>query len=210
MKLLGIAVNLASTVQFKSQRVALLKKVEGKNMLAVVSEFASCRGWMSDLIHEIKTNPEGRGAAIAKYDIYKDHTYIGITFMNREMKDTFLHNFNVLHSKEGLACVRKSAIYKTSEDLVLVIKGSKYWHDSCWKIQLYTFYLRCMCYKDLDYYRSTWDGLNRGSNEIAMLSNVRHNKEVFTSVTSIHGQTGPDAICNSQNPDMAALLGVNS
>jgi len=204
---------------FSGQEFALLSGIKNKDCHILV-EFSSCRGWMSDAIFDYKMTGTAFNSTNTNninfekfFNIKEGNTTIGITFFNLNMKNTFLSNMQILHSKEQLGRVKKTKIYDTQDNLVVIAEGSKFWKDSCWKIQLYTFYLRSMCYKDIkSIYTSTWKRLEYMDNELVLLSKLKYQKEIFTNLGSIHAQTGPDAICRSdmgyKNRAMANILGV--
>lgn len=195
--------------EYTAQQVALLEKV-GK-IYSVVVLFAACRGWMSDSLHALKTTGK-LGTYLTKpsetFTHKSGHTYIGVSFNGVAQKKVFLSQLDVLAAKETQANVRKTKFYQTQDPLMLVAECSKYWKDSIWKIQLYTFYLRCMCYPKMSHYPCTWGKLSHKGNEGKLLSKIRTGGEYFVPGLGIHGQTGPDAICGGQNPYMAKLLGV--
>lgn len=193
---------------FASQNFALLERVA--DGFKVVVPFLSCRTWMSDALYDLKnkTNKACYPIESTTWDYTKGNTYIGITFLDENMKKVFLNQLKSLHIKEGQAKVRKTKIIETDVPLRLIIEGSKYWKDSVWKIQLYTMYLRDMCYLQDYHYRYLWNRMNREVNEPIMLSKLKIKKEVNTSVQSIHVDTGPYAICIGNNPHMAKLLRV--
>lgn len=196
---------------FSTQHFAQLEEVEGG--FKIINAFDSCRTWMSDALYDIKT---GKNQAIHKiqsktFNHSKGPTHLGITFVDTKMKEIFIKNMNFIHEKEAIAKVRKTTLMATEHPLTMIITGSKFWKDSVWKIQLYTMYLRMMCYINLDYYKGYWKDMKKEINEPIMLSKLKIKKEVFTSMTNgVHGSTGPYAICTGQNPDMAKLLGVKT
>jgi hypothetical protein len=96
-----------------------------------------------------------------------------------------------LHEREKKAGVRKSIVVETQKKDVFMIVGSKYWKDSCWKIMLYTYFVRCISvFEDPnkptqstneDTYR---DSLNKKSKkgiskEDVFLSQVKNPVEIF-------------------------------
>lgn len=204
MKTINIKGYIAS--KFKSQHVALLSKKE--DHFKILHEFARCRGWMSDQLYRTIIGATSQVYDKGDFNLTSGFIYIGVSFESVEMKTLFLSNLNSLHSKEQLAKIKKTKLYATQDPLVLVAEGSRHWKNCLWKMQLYTYYLRSMCYKDLIYYPETHKKLNHNNNELVLLSKLKDKHEEY-KVESIHGHTGPDAICQgSDNKYMTNYLGI--
>jgi hypothetical protein len=199
--------------RFHLQSFNQLEKITPTTFESLI-HFTSCRTYMADALYSIKTGKLNVTYPFKSktYDHTKGFTYIGITFLDEHMRDTFIKNMNFIHGKETKAKVRKTTLMETSHPLVIIVSGSKYWKDSCWKIQLYTMYLRMMCYVACNYDSYTYmvNTITKNGNEDTLLSKLKIKKEVFTSMKAgVHVSTGPYAICQGLNPDMAKLLGVN-
>jgi len=176
--------------------------------------FMQCRTHMSDALFDLKHNTNVSSYTFdykkTKFNWKKGNTYIGITFDSILQKSTFISNFHILNEKEGLAFIKPSVLHETKDDLTMVIEGDKYWKNACWKIQLYTFYLRSICYKDIYYYyKSYWTKISKY--ETILLTRLKSIKEPYTGIkaySSVHNDTGPYAICSGSNKTMADYLGI--
>ena len=191
-----------------SQYFALLSKKE--DHFKTICDFTSCRGFMSDKLHNTIVGKENKKYKYIEEDfnLKTGSIYIGVTFISLEMKNLFISHLKSLHSKEQLAKVMKTKLYSTQDKLTLVVEGSRHWKDCLWKMQLYTYYLRSMCHENMVYYYDTHLRLNHCNNEIVLLSKLKDAYEKY-DVSSIHADTGPDAICiGTFNKHMTEYLGV--
>ncbi|UOF80669.1 hypothetical protein [Caudoviricetes sp.] len=178
----------------------------------------SCRSWMCDSLFTLKNKKwkGGKPTYPFEFDYKKGNIYVGVQFRNVLDKQVFLENVPKLQEKEKQAKVRTCKVYETQISNVLVIEGSKFWKDSCWKMMLYTFYIKTFTSKnpksiDMSY----WNTL-KGGNEDKLLSKVRMSpsSEIFDDSVYIgqtsgrHSLEGFVSICSGRNPPMAKLLGV--
>lgn len=180
-------------------------------------DFASCRSWMCDGLFVLK-NKNWRGGKTREFSLEynKGNIYIGVAFSNEQQKQQFISNIPNLREKEKQAKVSPCTVYATQYPLVLIVKGSKYWKDSCWKMMLYTFFIKTFAYKNpKDVDERYWKALSEG-NEETLLSKVRmkasaeiFDNEVYRNqLYGIHDKEGFVSICTGRNPPMAKLLGV--
>lgn len=189
----------------------------------VLQSLTSCRGWMGDALLKLKF-PNIKYTPNFKlpkyYNYHSGNTYVAIGMKNKNDLETFLINLPILHEKEKKARLKRTEIFKTGTENLYIIQGSKYWKDSCWKIMLYTFYLKTLVYKnpklcDTIYWESLGDG-----KEDKLLSHIKIQREIFDTKT-VYNQNGPFgrggahekegfvSICKGLNPPMAKLLGVD-
>lgn len=206
---------------FNSYTFSLLSR-EGNTVKALLP-FVSCRSYMCDNLLKLKL-PKYASKPCYPFDYnYKSgDIYVGIKLASENQKQTFINNISKLHEIETKAKVKKSVVYKTNENLILVVEGSKFWKDSCWKIMLYTFYLKTFGYTDprsVDtWYWAALDKCNPitdKTNEEVLISKIKKTKEVFhKSVYGVnfdrgmHDREGFVSICRGLNRPMAKFLGV--
>lgn len=203
----------------------------------IVSHIQRCRGYMGQYLLSIKqhenkvANWERFPEKMNDFTYKRGCTYIGVRVHKKE-KNKFLKNIEWLHGREEKAGVKKSEVMETNIPNLYIVKGAKYWKDSCWKIMLYTFYIRCCAdytnpKKPLPstnefYY---WPNLIKNENEGKLLANVKMHwkKEIFDNklfyvqkspwydgyeTIGKHNLEGFNSICSNKNPPMAKLLGI--
>lgn len=199
----------------------------------IASYIQTCRGFMGQYIlalkmKENKVKWETPPLEMTKFIYKSGYTYVGI-YVQPQHKEKFLKNIEWLHEREDKAKVVHSEVLSTQIENLYVVEGAKYWKDSCWKIMLYTFYLRC-CAAYANPEVATvgtnesvyWPNLKKNNNEDKLLANVKMNrkKEIFdkklfyvskdwgTVYHGKHDKEGFNSICTSKNPPMAKLLGL--
>lgn len=208
-------VNLIDGMSIWGGHIFSLLGKTGDSTYKALLPFMSCRSYMCDTLFNHK-NPTYRykPSYPFDYDYKKGSIFIGVRFQDKNQKSVFFHNLYILHAKETQAKVRKSIVYETQHDLYVVVEGSKFWKDSCWKMMLYTFYIKTIAYnnpKDCD--KSYWKALN--GKEDKLLSKVKIQTELFDSSvygvnndTGRHNREGFVSICSGLNLPMAKLLGL--
>jgi len=193
------------------------------NKVKVVSLNSSCRAYLSDRLYyhknqtgELKTDNTGYRKYDNKIpDFNKDfgYTYIQLT-MSPTNKRHFLANLPWLHDIEDKMGIRRTEVLRTVSKAVFIVKASKHIKNSCWKIFLYTFYLKCAMFENpYDCQPGYWDALQHKGNEPIYWANMKKDTEVFDIPTykggSPHGRPGFCEISQGYNPVMARILGVN-
>ena len=125
--------------------------IKGYNLLKT---FQSCRGYIGQNLYDMKnkktTTPRGYHFTNNKYSYKTGLTYVAIRFHPQEsFKTTFLleKSLQWINKLEEQAGVKLSVIATTQNSNIFIIIGSSYWKNSCWKLMLYTFLIKCMYYK---------------------------------------------------------------
>lgn len=204
--------------EWQTTNIATLVDKLENNVFVPIFPFTNCRSFISDALYyritgKANTFP-GRTTPYYfldndQYNYKTGNTYTTIKFENIETKNTFINNLPWLNKKEKLAKVTKTTIKETQNPIILIISGSKWWKRNVWKIQLYTFYLKCMCYEnpktcDVSY----WKTLTPNKENI-LLNQLKNIEEDFSSIgNNIHSSSGPIAICSGENKTMAKILGI--
>lgn len=154
-------------------------------------------------------------------EVDKDKTRLIITFKCKTNLKYFIKNLNLLHAKEEKGGVEKTSLLKY-DDYTLIVEGDKRWQKNYWKHTLYTFYLKCLMYKngaptgngnvEVHYYHALIP------KEDVLLCNLKHYKEYTSTKTpkgypyfywSPNGNAGFYSICNGNNKPMWELLESN-
>jgi|ERR1035437_10263126 hypothetical protein len=197
----------------------------------IVRIFNTCRGYIGQSLYDLKTNRVTTPSVLAfsskKFKYKTGLTYVAIRFNEQDIeKKIFLleKSLQWLNSLEEQTKVKLSTIATTQDPDIFVVIGDGNWKNSCWKLMLYTFLIKCMYYKvpgqcNPEY----WKQLNRKnpktkiSNLDQLLSKVDTSwkKEIFSTTVygndlknMTHYHNGFEAICKGANPPMAKLLGV--
>lgn len=178
--------------------------------------FSSCRSFMCDTLFSIKNKKyKVKPSYNFHLDYKKGSIYVALSAPVERIKQ-FIDSIHSLHEIEKKAKVRRSVVYKTQLPNCIIIKGSSHWKQSCWKMMLYTFYLKTFCYtkpKEVD--TNYWEALSRGNEEI-LLSKIKIKREIFSSKVYVkqsmgrHDLEGFVSICRGRNPPMTKLLGVKT
>lgn len=109
-----------------------------------------CRDFLGDCIWSQKT---GKIASIygfsysykkTPYDLTK--TCLSIKTPNDKEYNSILNNIGVLNSLEKEYGIKQTKILLTQEKNTLVLEGDKLWQSNVWKISLYSFLLKLLCY----------------------------------------------------------------
>lgn len=182
--------------------------------------FSSCRSWMCDNLFTQKSGSKAKTSYpfSEPLNIESGNTYIAVKTTKEGIENT-LKNLEWLNKKEEQAGVKKSVIFATQNPYIFIVAGAGHWKNSCWKMMLYTFYIKCMTCKiptNCDF--SYWEPLLYKDNEAKLLGNVKMKKEKEIFCTSVYGKgllygvhdkEGFRSICSGRNPPMAKLLGVS-
>lgn len=218
MKTVEIVRDQSSNHLWKHYAFSLLEKIDNGRYKTLLP-FSSCRSYMCDGLFMIKNPTYTTTPSFFKafnFNPKKGHIYIGIDFKDDVQKNVFFRNLSFLYEREMKAKVRKSKVMATQEPLTVVVEGSGYWKDSCWKMMLYTFYLKTLAYKDpYTCDAHYWTHIRKNNNEEILLSKVKCKKEIFHP--SVYGENnnrgrhdceGFVSICCGKNKPMADYLGV--
>jgi hypothetical protein len=204
--------------------------IKGYNLLKL---FQSCRGYIGQNLYDIKnkktTTPRGYHFTNNKFSYKTGLTYVAIRFnpSNTTEKNTFLSEKSLkwLNKFEEQAGVKLSTIATTQDPNVFIIIGSTYWKNSCWKLMLYTFLIKCMYYKNHKQCNPEyWQQLDKRHPTITNTNNLDiflskvatswkdeiFSKEIYGKdlISMTHYHNGFNAICYGNNPPMAKLLGI--
>lgn len=123
-----------------------------KNMQQVSSP-AKCRDFLGDCLwSRVWKKPVSIYSFVYNFETHpydEDVLRLSLTFPDISSYDNFISNLPILHEKEKEAGTTLSAVYKTQEELTLLIESDKLWQSSVWKLSLFTFYLKLISYKDV-------------------------------------------------------------
>lgn len=118
-----------------------------------VSAPAKCRDFLGDCIFSRKIKKQIYIYGF-KYNFMEtpfDDCRFSLTFPDEQSYNNFIANIGWLHEKEKQAGVKLSKIFLTDEKSTLIIEGSNHWISAIWKLSLYTFYLKVISYKTVNY-----------------------------------------------------------
>jgi hypothetical protein len=113
-----------------------------------------CRDFLGDLIYSKKS-----GLSICIYGFnysYKTHPYdedmlrLSLTFPNKETYLNFKGNYHIIEEKERKYGIKMSTYYKTQDELSIIIEADPIWQSNTWKLSLFSYYLKLMCYPDVN------------------------------------------------------------
>lgn len=193
--------------------------------LRLERKFIKCREYIGQAIYDKKTKKTTTynfDTQVSKqYSFKTGNTLIALNFKGLENRKAYLKKHLIwLHKWETQAGVSHSEILDTQHPDVLVIKGDGKWKDSCWKITLYTFLIKCCCYyRAKNCNNDYWSHLNRGKNLNILLSKVQTpwEEEIFSMEVygpmlnfNTRAKNGFLTILTGQNPPMEKLLGTVS
>lgn len=206
-------VNLIDTEDFKGRYANTglgLANYLGNNKFNIGFVSSTCRAYMSDFIFYEKNKNKANFNYTPYYKSVNNYstisnkpTYVIYNICSFNKNKNYLENLEknikLLHDFEDLAKVMRTEILTTDSPSLFIFKGSKFWKDSCWKIMIYTFFLKRIVFdnpkeQEIEY----WDKLMNGQLE-KYAKKVRHSadKEIFsTSVygekynTNVHAATG--------------------
>lgn len=175
-----------------------------------VSVPAKCRDFLGDCIYSRKTK-QSVGIYGFHYN-YQDKPYddcrFSLKFPDDASRANFVKNLSYLHEKEKQAGVRLSEIMETQHDNTVVIEGSNWWISTIWKVSLYTFYLKVMCYPSLANLKSpenSYITYLTPEKEAKMLSKVKTRKEFLPDSTgSAHNYMGFVSTIKNDYPPVTA------
>lgn len=206
--------------------ITILDYCKKDKVFKPVKGFGTCRGYIGEgLLYNKNPRKEHDNPWNTKNYNYKTgDVYVALT-LNESNLNKLKSNIKWLNNRESKSGLKKSTIVKTNVDNVYVVKGSKFWKDSAWKIMLYTFYIKCCCIYNnpeeaKDYSENMyWDVLKKNDNEKKLLSKLKIKREIFDEKVfskqnpwdnraGAHDKEGFVSICQGKNPPMAKLLGL--
>jgi hypothetical protein len=115
-----------------------------------------CRDFLGDLIYSKKTGEPvhiyGFSYSYKKDPYDEDMLRMSLTFPNEETLQNFFNNFeelDILATKERIADTNYSTLQLTNDPLTLIIEADPIWQSNTWKLSLFSYYLKLMCYPDV-------------------------------------------------------------
>lgn len=207
-----IKTNLAEIFQSIDTKFAFVTK--NKQTYTQIHTPAKCRDFLGDCIWSNKTKKPVSiynftyNFAETPYDEKK--LRLSITFPSNDIKTNFTNNFHKLHEKETQAKVSNSKYYPTDDKQTIILEASKIWQSSAWKISLFTFYLKLLCYQDitkLSHPESQYSLELTKPKEDRLLSKLRTKKDyVPDEIHMQHNYTGFVALLKNKNPILSKYL----
>jgi len=231
---------IIDTWQYSARRIrfTMLNKKEDSNYEPHFI-LVDCRSYMGEATFQLKAlksfpkshmyNREGCGYQFENdYNYLEGNTIIGINITTASHKEYFEARFKELNKIEEEFSIPLStysfSTYKTENDFIvvegspifIVVEGSPMWKDSCWKIQLYTYMLKTLCYSEddvpeIEYYKLMKKNYKNLFGNISM----KPEDEIFdpsvygNDIYLRHTMTGFVSICQGYNPPMSKLLGIS-
>lgn len=162
-----------------------------------------CRDFLGDCIWSKKT---GNNVDIYGFCYYhentpydKDMLRLSLTFPQSkpEALKNFFKNFeelDFLSTKERLSNAEYSKILLTEDPLTIIIEADPIWMSNTWKLSLFTFYLKLMCYEDttqVETPENEYLEVFTPEIEQKMLDNLNNMEEnISSSMYETHNSTG--------------------
>lgn len=170
--------------------------VDGQAQL--LHQWVQCREYFNELL--MKNHHPDEFTFVPTYNFdYKYEDYpldmscirIALKFPNAETRDTFNRNLVYLHHIENQYHLERTTIDKTSNSLVWVITGSKFWLQKCLLLNIYTMVLK-LC--SLGMNEQDWDELCKlrinayMPSEISYICNISYPvwQEVLQNLQELH------------------------
>lgn len=172
---------------------------------------AKCRDFLGDFIwSRITGNPVkiyGMQYSFKEtpYDI--ETTRFSLSFPNDVSFINFKENFHIFTEMEREYSIPESKLLTCTVKKMLVIESDKVWQSACWKLSLYTFLLRLLCYKEgealgsPDYSYNSTLTKSRKHNLMTNIFNEEddclpdlHNNHNYTGFISVINGTGPNKV----------------
>ena len=113
-----------------------------------------CRDFLGDVVWSKKT-----GQAVNIYGFNYDYKQapfdndmlrMSLTFPNEETKINFVKNFPFLGEKQIQSATSAPHFFLTNDPLSIIIEADPIWQSAQWKLSLFTYYLKLMCYPDVN------------------------------------------------------------
>lgn len=123
--------------------------------VARIHDWIKCRDFLGDVIYATETG-KPFGIYGFKYDpatdipIDKNNFNLLLKFPNKKMLDAFMGNMIIINDLCKKNKKKLPVVYNTQDELIIVLKSSKYWQLNIPLLSFYTFILKIMCveYKD--------------------------------------------------------------
>jgi len=142
---------LNEVYQSMDLKYAFLKRV-GDEEYSECNPLAKCRDYLHDIVNANLTKGTfsiyGMSYSAQKFPIDLDVTRFGLKFPSEADKKTFLENFQELISIETSNDLLASKIMETDKPLYLIVEGDAFWMTNTVLLNLYTYLLRVLCYKN--------------------------------------------------------------
>lgn len=156
-----------------------------------------CRDFLGDCIWSKKTNKAvsiySFNYSFDKNQYNQDTLQLSLTFPDDISLGHFLDNINYIETKEQELNIKTEG-KKTDDPLTIVIFADPIWLSNSWKLSLYTFYLKLMCYKTPDLATNPENEyLSKFTPNIEkqMLDNLTNMEEnISDSIFDAHNNTG--------------------
>ena len=173
-----------------------------------VSVEAKCRDFLGDCLYSKYTKaPVNIWSFVYNYETHpydEDVLRLSLRFPDKESQENFMNNIKYLYHRETLAKTKLTEVILTDDPDTLVVEADKHWQSSVWKISLYTFYLKLMCYKDLTQLQEPENKYNTElttEKEVKMLLKVTDPEVSWeNNLASNHNRKGFFSILTNQNP----------
>jgi hypothetical protein len=175
-----------------------------------------CRDFLGDCIWSKAT---GLPAQIYSFSFDNNKTPLdtnylrmSLTFPTIEVLDNFKNNFSSLNKKEATVnpVITRTNYFETDDPLTLIIEADPIWQSNVWKISLYTYYLKLLCYKDVKELKSPeneYAKLLTPEIEKKFLDNLSVTTEKHDdSIHIAHNFSGFISIIKKLNKEMNSLL----
>jgi hypothetical protein len=177
-----------------------------------------CRDFLGDLIYSKKTGEPvhiyGFSYSYKKDPYDEDMLRMSLTFPNEETLQNFCNNARFLISKEEKADVATTFMNFLKKDpLTIVIEADPIWQSNSWKLSLFSYYLKLMCYPDVtkpEQPESEYAQKLTKEIEEKLLSKLNVMEEFppeYPSISGVHNYSGFVSIIRGYNTkEMQTLL----
>lgn len=118
----------------------------------------------------------GLSYSSVKHPIDMDVTRISIWFKDKNNVPNFIKNMAELNKIEEYYKIPLTKLLTTQHDDIVVIEGDKAWQSNCWKMSMYTMYLR----------RMGWMNFSKpGGTDYSYARNLNNNKGIEDAFLSL-------------------------
>ena len=157
-----------------------------------------CRDFLGDCIWSKKTgNSVNIYGFSYSYDkpFDQDMLHMSLTFPTPKSLTNFKNNLHFIHEKEHQAKILEPTLYwETQDPLTIFLEADPIWMSNTWKLSLFTFYLKLMCYEDttqVETPENEYLEVFTPEIEQKMLDNLNNMEEnISSSMYETHNSTG--------------------
>lgn len=176
-----------------------------------------CRDFLGDCIYSKHKKEEvciyGFSFLFEETPFDEDKIKLSLTFPNTEAMENFKKNFFTQSLLEKQYKIAPSVWYETDHKETLVVEASKIWQSAIWKISLFTFYLKLLCYQTREQAKDPENEYLKAltpEKEEKLMKNIRKEKEIYNhNIIRVHHDSGFYTILRGiHNKEMTNLLGV--